>query len=93
MEKLAALFNLFRKGDAVSNPADWKNGAIGIMALVPLLLAIDRVATAFGYPLGLDGKTAADIATGIVAVVGVLSHLATSDKIGLPARREADSPD
>ena len=90
MEKLFALFALFRQGNAVSNPADWKNGAIQAMALVPVLLAVDRVATAFGSPLGIDTQTATDIAVGVVAIVGVVSHVITSDKIGMPPKREPD---
>jgi len=90
MEKLLALLNLFRKGESVADPVAWKNGSIGLMALVPLLLALDRVTTSFGLPLGLDGKTAADVATGVIAVVGVVSHLITSDKVGMPARSESN---
>jgi len=90
MEKLFALFALFRQGNAVSNPADWKNGAIQAMALVPVLLAVDRVATAFGSPLGIDTQTATDIAAGIIAITGIVSHVITSDKIGLPPKREPD---
>ena len=92
MEKLFALFALFRQGNAVSNPADWKNGAIQAMALVPVLLAVDRVATAFGSPLGIDTQTATDIAAGIIAITGIVSHVITSDKIGLPPKREPDVP-
>ena len=90
MEKLFALFALFRQGNAVSNPADWKNGAIQAMALVPVLLAVDRVATAFGYPLGISQQDAGAIAAGLIAVIGIVSHVITSDKIGMPPKREPD---
>jgi len=90
MEKLFALFALFRQGNAVSNPADWKNGAIQAMALVPVLLAVDRVATAFGYPLGISQQDADAIAAGLIAVIGIVSHVITSDKIGMPPKREPD---
>ena len=42
MEKLFAVLDLFRKGDAVRDPVAWKTGGIGIMALVPVLLALDN---------------------------------------------------
>jgi hypothetical protein len=90
MEKLLALLDLFRKGESVANPAAWKNGSIGLMVLVPALLALDRVGVAFGFPLGIDGQVAADLSAGLLAAVGVFSHVVTSDKIGLPRKRGFD---
>lgn len=87
MEKLYALFNLFRKGDAVANPEQWKNGAVGVSALIPLLLAIDRVAKSFGVELGIDTQTAADISVGVLGIIGVCSHVIANRRIGLPAKK------
>lgn len=91
MEKLFAVLDLFRKGNAVADPAAWKAGSVGLMALVPMLLALDRLATSFGYSLGMDAKNAADIAVGLLAVVGVVSHVVSSEKIGLPAKPAPDN--
>lgn len=91
MEKLFAIIALFRKGNAVADPVAWKMGGISSMALVPVLLALDRVASAFGHPLGINEQSAADIAVGLLAVVGIVSHVVSSDKVGLPAR-SADRP-
>jgi hypothetical protein len=85
MEKLLSLLDLFRKGNSVADPVLWKVGGISAMVLVPLVLALDRVATAFGFPLGISTEAASDIAAGLVALVGVVSHIVSSDKIGLPA--------
>ena len=92
MEKLFSILALFRQGNAVANPAAWKTGAITAMALVPFLLSLDRVATAFGYPLGISQQDADAIAAGIVAITGIVSHVITSDKIGMPPKREPDVP-
>ena len=90
MEKLFSILALFRQGNVVANPAAWKTGAITAMALVPFLLSLDRVATAFGYPLGISQQDADAIAAGIVAITGIVSHVITSDKIGMPPKREPD---
>jgi len=63
------------------------------MALIPLLLALDRAAASFGYPLNLDAQTAGDIAVGVIALVGVVTHLVSSDKVGLPPKRLLDDPE
>lgn len=93
MEKLFALLDLFRKGSVVADPAAIKNGAVGVMAVSALLLALDRVATAFGYPLGITDGVASDVAAGVVAIVGVVSHVVSSEKIGLPPKRDASTAD
>lgn len=85
MEKLFAVLALFRRGNEVADPALWKTGGMAAMAFVPFLLALDRVGAAFGLPLGISESAAADVSAGIVAAIGVVSHLITSKKVGLPA--------
>jgi hypothetical protein len=84
MEKLFAVLALFRKGNAVADPALWKNGSITVLLLVPAILALNRVGEAFGVGLGISEDEAATIAAGIVSLVGVVSHVITSKTIGLP---------
>lgn len=77
-----ALFDVFRKGEAVLDPATWKNRyALGV-AVSALLVAVNHA-----YPLGIDQSTAD--AFGVVGafVFSMLSHYTTSDKVGLlPAK-------
>lgn len=92
MEKLASLFDLFRKGNAVADPALFKNGAMAISLLVPLLLSVARVANAFGVELVITEADAATLAAGVVSLVGIVSHLITSKTVGLPAKDVPASP-
>lgn len=91
MEKLLAVLALFRKGNAVADTTLWKNGSISVLLLVPVILALNRVGEAFGVGLGIDDDTAASIATGIVSIVGVVSHVITSKTVGLPAKPAPDA--
>ena len=92
MDKISAIWNLLRKGEAVSDPALFKNSAMAISLLVPLLLAIARVAHAFGVELVITEADAASIAAGVVSVVGIVSHLITSKTVGLPAKDVPPEP-
>lgn len=87
MNKLSALFNLFRKGSSVSDPAAWKNKQITATVLGAFILALINVLAAFGYALPIDTETANAIAGGIIAIVNVLLTVTTTDKVGLPAKR------
>lgn len=93
MEKLFAVLALFRRGNEVADPALWKTGGMAAMAFVPFLLALDRVGAAFGLPLGFSESAAADLSAGIVAAIGVVSHLITSKKVGLPPVSPSDPAD
>lgn len=93
MGKLWAILDLFRKGSAVSDPAIWKNSGNVAAALVALLLAVDRAAAAYGFPLGITESDAVAIAGGIAAAAHIVLSIVTSDKIGLPASPAPDPPD
>jgi hypothetical protein len=90
MTKLFAFLELARRGSAVTDPALWKNRSALVMALSAFIVAIAQVAKAFGHDIGIDNDTASAIAGGIAAVAGLWSTYATSDKVGLPPKREAD---
>lgn len=88
MDKLKALFGLFRKGSAVLNPAKWKERQITATVLAGVILALVHVAAAFGFVLPVDMEIANSIAAGIIAVVNVVLTITTTDKVGLPAEPE-----
>lgn len=83
MEKLVDLFNLFRKGDAVSNKEAWKDGGNAVMLLVPLFMAVVKIAGDFGYGFTLTVEEATAIAGGVVAAVQFVVHNVSSDQAGL----------
>lgn len=87
MDKFFDLVNLFRKGDAVSNPEAWKDAANAASLLVPLLTAIVKVLGDFGYGLKLTPEQAVSIAGGVVAVVQfVISNISSAKSGILPAK-------
>lgn len=90
MEKLAALWNLFRKGEAVGNPAAWKAGQVSATALGAVIVAAVHVLSTFGVSLPIDEGSSLAIAGGVIAVVNIVLTYTTTDKIGiLPARGQA----
>ena len=89
MNKLSALWNLFRQGQSVSDPAKWKNRQITATVLAGVILAIVNTLAAFGYSLPIDADTANAIAAGVIAVVNVVLTVTTTDKIGL---KPSESP-
>ena len=91
MGKLLALWDLFRKGTSVDDPALWKNRQITVTVLAPVIMSLAHLTNTFGLDIQLDADTAATIAAGIIAVVNVVLTYTTSDKVGLPSK--ADTPD
>lgn len=87
MDKLKALFGLFRKGSAVLDPAKWKERQITATVLAGVILALVHVAAAFGFVLPVDMEIANSIAAGIIAVVNVVLTITTTDKVGLPSKQ------
>lgn len=84
MEKLLALLNLFRQGNAVANPSSFDNRAMLTAALVAVLAAAERFAAAFGFPLGITDSDNTAIAAGVAAVYFCVCTVIRSDKAGLP---------
>lgn len=84
MEKLKALFNLFRKGAAVANPSAWKSGQITATVLGAALIALIQLLGVFGVSIPMDADTATAIAGGVVAGVNFVLTLITSKHAGLP---------
>jgi hypothetical protein len=82
-------FELFQKGKEVASPATWKNNTVATNVVIALLATAAGLSKTFGYDLGIDDATLQNLATGTVAVVGVVNavmHIITSAKVGLPAK-------
>lgn len=92
MGKITALWALFRQGQSVADPKLWKERQITATVLAGVLVALVNVAHAFGLEIPLDMDTANAIAAGVLGVWNVALTYATTDKVGLPAKPEADSP-
>lgn len=91
VKKFKALFDLFRKGRVVADPARWKNRQISSSMIVALLWALVHTAEAFGYAVPVGSETVDAVAVGVLALVNWVLTLVTSDKVGLPHKRSPDS--
>ena len=101
MNKIAALWNLFRKGESVSNPQAWTTGQVTGSMVGGFLGAGLVVAKLFGYSIPLTDDQLVTIGGAVVAIVGLFVHPAiaalTSPGVGLPTKQpfvqpNADSP-
>lgn len=90
MNKIAAWFRVLQVGQAVASPARWKAGQIGVNALAGFLLSVVALASAYGYPIPATPGQAEAVAAGLLAVFNILFTVATTEKIGLPARAAGD---
>jgi len=84
MNKLSALFRLFRKGNEVANPEGWKNGQITANTIAGLLAALLATSSAFGYSLPVSDDALMSIAGGVFAAANVVITIITSKRAGLP---------
>lgn len=94
MGKLWALFDVFRKGSALTEPELWRDRAGAANAVVGALAAVVALAAVFGHKLEVSNDDLQAIALGVVAIVGIcnkLLHVATTEGAGLPAKSEPDN--
>lgn len=93
IQKMKALYSVFQAGKSVADPAKWKLHQLSANAIAAFLFALVQLAKAFGYDLGIDMQTCADIAIGVLALVNVCLTVASTKHIGLPSGkvREAES--
>lgn len=85
--------DVWKRGKAVANPALWKNIGGTTSVLAGLVSGVLAIASAFGYRFDLPDDFAQSLAGGIAAVLFVFSgslHWTTSDKVGLPSKRDGD---
>jgi hypothetical protein len=92
MNKLIALLDLFRKGNAVADQALWKNRQIKATLLLPTFGALIAVLRAFGLEVPLDDTQITQLVTGLVVLLNLVLTLTSSDKVGLPAKPDRDPP-
>ena len=88
LASIGAIWDLFRKGQAVDNPEAWKKGQITVSTLVPVILAVAHVTDTFGLNIKVDADTAAYIAGTIIWAANFLLTVTTSKTIGLPAKSD-----
>ena len=92
MNKLLTLLDLFRKGNAVADPALWKSRQIKATLLLPVFGALIAVLRAFGLEVPLDDTETTQLVTGLVVLLNLVLTLTTTDKVGLPAKPDSDPP-
>ena len=92
MNKLLALLDLFRKGNAVADPALWKSRQIKATLLLPVFGALVAVLRAFGLEVPLDDTQITQLVTGLVVLLNLVLTLTSSDKVGLPAKPDSNPP-
>lgn len=86
MEKVSALWALFRKGEAVANPAAWHNGQVTANVLGGIIICLIKLLAAFGHPLPMDENSADSLGAGILVVVNFVFSVTGSPHVGLPAK-------
>lgn len=92
MNKVLALLDLFRKGNAVADPALWKQRQITATILIPLAGAIVAALDAFGVKVPLDDLQITQMVTGLVVLINLVLSVTTTDKIGLPPNANPTQP-
>ena len=85
MNKLKALFLLFRKGNEVANVEGWKNGQITANTIAGLVAALLATSSAFGYSLPVSDGDVLSIAGGLFAAANIVITIVTSKRAGLSA--------
>jgi hypothetical protein len=83
MQKLIALWNLFKVGQAVDNPTLWKQGAITVTLLSPLILKLGDVLQAFGLNVAITNEQSALLAGGIVVFTNLVVHVVANPDVGI----------
>ena len=73
-------FIVLKQGQALANPAAWKN----VQVLANLLSALIVLLNVFGIHFGLDSDSINLIAGGIAALANAYLTTATSEKVGVP---------
>lgn len=83
MNKISALWQLFKVGQSVVDPVKWKQRQVTATVFGAVILAVVNLLAVFGFSIPIDTETATLIAGGVIAVVNVVLTYTTSDKIGV----------
>ena len=78
-----------RAGEALADPALWKNRQAAINAVTVAITAGVALASAFGYSLPVNADGIAAIAYAVVGIVTIYLTYATSAKVGLLPAKES----
>lgn len=78
-----SLLDVFRKGESLKDPKTWKNRAILSQVLAAVFLGLMQVAKAQGVELPFSEADATTVAAAFAIIVGIVSHYATSEKVGI----------
>lgn len=76
----------FKQGKELANAETWKNATILVNTLVAFFAAFLGIIKGLGYAIDIDHDTLQNLATGIVAGVGVFNavmHTVTSKRVGV----------
>jgi len=87
-----AALRALQAGRSLSNPAAWKQ----VQNVINFLTAGVTVAAAVGYTVPISDEGIATVAGGVVALVNVYFTVATTGRLGWPARRtdhDSNPPD
>jgi len=88
--KLSAFWDLFRKGQEVSNAEAWKTGTISVSALSAFLYAIVKLTKGTQYEIPLDEASVEAFSGGVLAIAATVMHIITSKKAGILPAKEAE---
>lgn len=97
-KKLSLVWNLFRQGEAVANPAAWhdKNAqAQRITALILLIVCALKTfnVKVFGHAIDIDQQLAFEIGVAIAGIGAWITNQVTSEHAGfLPAKPPVSEP-
>lgn len=83
MNKLLALFSLFRQGVAVADPALWKGRQLTATLILPLVGAAVSAARVYGVNVPLNDAEVAQLTGAAVAAVNLVLTVTTSKTVGV----------
>jgi len=86
MDKILALFDLFKKGNEVNNPTAWKDGTITVNSVAAFLGALYVVAIKYGVNLPQFSTEEITVFAGsfiaIISAVNSIVCVITSKRVG-----------
>lgn len=89
--KLTAFFDLFRKGQEISNAEAWKKGTISVSTLSAFLYAIVKLTKGTQYEVPLDESSVEAFSGAVLTLAATVMHIVTSKKAGvLPAKQDVE---
>ncbi|MCK9622015.1 MAG: hypothetical protein M0R47_15955 [Methylobacter sp.] len=83
---LQNIFNLFKKGSEIDNPALWKSVQLKANNVTTLLVAVSSIAAIYGYDFHISEELMQTMGAGIVAFLTIANSVLTvitSKKAGL----------